>query len=464
MIGWTLGDIAERIGARLDTAGVPAVAGEVVESVVADSREAGPGALFVAIPGERVDGHDFAAQAAGLGAIATLATRPVGTPALIVDDTVAALGRLAAAVRRALPAATVVALTGSSGKTTTKDLLADILAPVGPTVAPRGSYNSEVGLPLTVCSCTPDTRFLVLEMGMRGHGHIAYLCSLVPPDISAVINVGSAHIEMLGSREAIAEAKGEILDALPENGTAVLHADDPLVMAQARRTRARILTFGESAGAEVRATGVVLDAATHPQFTVHVGADQATVRLALVGEHQVGNALAAAAMAHAAGVSFADIVAGLEAARPRSRWRMEVVERPDGVTVVNDAYNANPESMRAALKALVAMSGGQRRTWAVLGEMRELGEHSLEEHDALGRLAVRLDVSRLVVVGEGARPLHLGASLEGSWGNESVWVPDAGAALDLLAAEVRPGDVVLVKASRSIGLDVVARGLLEDRS
>lgn len=456
MIPMTLAEVAGVVGGRIAD-GDPDI---VVTVAASDDRDCVPGALFAAIRGERVDGHDFIESARERGAVAALTTRPVGSPAIVVDDVVAALGLLASYVIQRLPDTLVLGLTGSSGKTTTKDLLAAILAPHGETVAPRGSFNSEVGLPLTVLSCTTRTKYLVLEMGMRGRQHISYLCQIAHPRIAGVINVGSAHIELLGSHEAIAEAKAEIIDDLPANGTAIMHADNPLVMGQAGRTSAPIMTFGEAADADVRASDVSLDALARPRFTLHWQGSEMPVQLTLSGEHQVANALAATAFALAAGIDLADIVAVLESYRPASKWRMEVTERADGVTIVNDAYNANPESMRAALKALAAMGQG-RRTWAVLGEMREIGDVSVDEHDALGRLAVRLDISKLVAVGEGARPVHLGAAHEGSWGDESTWVPDVEAAITLLRDQVRPGDIVLVKASRSIGLEVVATALLE---
>lgn len=460
MIPMTLAEVAGVVSGRLADAD-PDI---VVTVAASDDRDCVPGTLFAAIAGERVDGHDYIASARERGAVAALTTRPVGSAAIVVDDVVAALGALASYVIQRLPGTLVLGLTGSSGKTTTKDLLAAILAPHGETVAPRGSFNSEVGLPLTVLSCTTRTKYLVLEMGMRGRGHIHYLCEIAHPRIAGVINVGSAHIELLGSREAIAEAKAEIIDDLPAGGTAIMHADNPLVMGQVGRTSATIMTFGEAADATVRASDITIDALARPRFTLHWDGAAVPVQLTLSGEHQVANALAATAFALAAGIGLADIVTVLESYEPASKWRMEVTERPDGVTVINDAYNANPESTRAALKALVAIGRGadgpERRTWAVIGEMREISNISLEEHDAIGRLAVRLDVSRLIAVGEGARPVHLGAAHEGSWGNESTWVPDADAAIALLRDEVRPGDVVLVKASRSVGLEKVAEALL----
>jgi UDP-N-acetylmuramoyl-tripeptide--D-alanyl-D-alanine ligase len=433
-----------------------------------DSRQVLPGSLFVAVAGERVDGHLFAAQAVADGAVAVLAARPLidasgaPLPCIVVDDPVLALGRLAAWVRRERLTCTVVAITGSSGKTSTKDLIAQVLGAIGPTVSPAGSFNTEVGLPLTVLSADVDTRFLVLEMGMRGLGHVAYLCGLVHPDVAVVINVGTAHMELLGSREAIAAAKGEIVDALTADGVAVLNVDDPLVRGMAERAAGQVVGFGESVGCDVRATNVRLDDLARPTFTITDAAsgDQAAVSLSFSGEHYVSNALAAAAVGLSLGADVATVASALTHARALSRWRMEVTEAPGGVTVVNDAYNANPDSMRAALKSLAAMAHG-RRTWAVLGEMRELGDASREEHDAIGRLAVRLDISHLVCVGEATRVMHLGAASEGSWGDESMHVPDVAAAIDLLRRNVQPGDIVLVKASRSIGLERIADALVE---
>jgi UDP-N-acetylmuramoyl-tripeptide--D-alanyl-D-alanine ligase len=318
-------------------------------------------------------------------------------------------------------------------------------------VAARESYNSEVGVPLTVLQVRPDTRHLVVEVGARGVGHIAHAVQVVPPDVSVVLNVGSAHLGEFGSVEAVAAAKSELVRELAPEGLAVLNADDPRVRAMAALTRARVALVGQSADAAVRAEDVQVDEQARAGFTLRAGPRSAPVRLGLHGEHHVGNALAVAAVALELGMGLDAVAAALGRARPVSRWRMEVTERPDGVTVVNDAYNANPESMRAALKALVAMGQG-RRTWAVLGEMLELGDDSVAEHDAIGRMAVRLDVSRLVAVGPGARALHTGAVQEGSWGEESVHVPDLESAYELLRRELREGDVVLLKSSRDAGL------------
>jgi UDP-N-acetylmuramoyl-tripeptide--D-alanyl-D-alanine ligase len=398
--------------------------------------------------------------------VASIVTREVDDPSIVVADGFAALAALASETARRLTATTVIGVTGSSGKTSTKDLLAQLLGRLGPTVAPPGSFNNELGHPYTVLLAGPTTRFLVLETSARGVGHIRHLTEIAPPRIGVVLNVGSAHLGEFGSREAIAQAKGELVEALPADGVAVLNADDPLVAAMAVRTLARIVTVGEAATADVRATDVGVDAAGRASFTLAVGDERVHVALRLVGVHQVGNALAAAAVALECGLPLDDVAAALGAATPTSRWRMEVTERADGVTVINDAYNANPESMRAALKALVSVGRSRRatggRTFAVLGEMAELGPEGPAEHDAIGRLAVRLDVSRVIAVGEQARLIQHGAALEGSWNGESSWVPDVEAAVALLRGELRAGDVVLVKASRAASLERVALAIADD--
>ena len=458
MIPLSLKEVAELTGGRLHGIDDQEAAALVIDGpVVTDSRESGPGGLYVARIGEALDGHRFVGAARDAGAVAALTGREVPElPCVVVDDVQDAFAALARGVLDRRPDLTVIGITGSSGKTSTKDLLASVLSTAGPTVAPVGSFNGEVGVPLTVCRITAQTRFLVVEMGARGEGHIEYLTAMAPLRIGAVLNVGTAHVGEFGSREAIARAKAELVDALPEHGLAVLNADDPVVKAMTAQTRARTLLVGTGADAGLRAEDVELDEAGRPSFTVSgevVGTRVGPVRVSLPlhGEHHVGNALAVIAIALECSLAMPDIVAALAVAKPASRWRMEVTERPDGVTIVNDAYNANPDSMRAALKALAAMGRG-RRTWAVLGSMLELGDESVAEHDAIGRLAVRLNVSRLVVVGETARPMASGAQHEGSWGDEVVWVPDADAAHALLAAELQPGDVVLLKSSRDAGL------------
>jgi len=363
---------------------------------------------------------------------------------------------------------TVLALTGSQGKTSTKDVLAQVLAAAGRTVATYGSFNNELGLPLTVLRTDPATDYLLLEMGARHVGDIAASCRIAPPDVAMVLNVGKAHLGEFGSQEAIARAKGEIVEALTPHGTAVLNADDPLVSAMAARTSARVVTFGSRPTADVRYDDVALDDHGRVGFALSVGGDRARVGLRLIGEHHAVNAAAVTAAAVAAGVPFHVVVTALADATATSPARMQVSERSDGVTVVNDAYNANPDSMRAALKALAAIGrsradkGSRTRTVAVLGEMLELGASSRDEHDAVGRLAVRLDIEQLLVVGDGAKPIHLGAGLEGSWGGESVFVPDTDAARRWLREHLRGGDVVLFKASRDARLRQLAEVVLED--
>lgn len=455
MIPMSLSRIAALTGGRLHGISEQEASALVVDGpVVTDSREAGPGGLYVARVGESMDGHQFVGRARDAGAVAALTTREVeDLPCVVVDDIQDGFVALARGVLQAHPEITVIGITGSSGKTSTKDLLASVLSAAGPTVAPVGSLNSEVGVPLTVCRIADDTRFLIVEMGARGMGHIEYLADIAEPTIGIVLNVGTAHVGEFGSREAIGRAKAELVAALPDGGLAVLNADDPVVRAMVGQTAARALLVGASHEAGLRATDIDLDGAGRPSFTVSGDGVEAETRvtLPLHGEHHVGNALAVIAVALECGMAMGDVAEALADARPASRWRMEVTERADGVTIINDAYNANPDSMRAALKALVAMGRG-RRTWAVLGSMLELGDESTTEHDAIGRLAVRLNVSRLVVVGETARPMASGAQHEGSWGDEAVWVPDADAAYELLSRELAAGDVVLFKSSRDAGL------------
>ena len=466
MIPLTLGEIAEIVGGRLQGADPGALVTGLVEF---DSRKVEAGGLFLALPGERVDGHDYVAAAIGRGAVAALVTRPVEGPRIEVADGFAALAALANAVVRRLPDTVVIAITGSSGKTSTKDVIAQLLARLGATVAPPGSFNNELGHPYTVLLADTDTRYLVLETSARGIGHIAFLAGIAPPRIGVVLNVGSAHLGEFGSRGSIAAAKGELIEALPAaaaGGVAVLNADDPLVLRMATRTAARVVTVGAAAGADLRADDVTFDDLGRAGFTLHVAGASVPVRLRLVGGHQVGNALAAAAVALECGMPLADVATALGQAVPTSRWRMELTERADGVVVINDAYNANPESMRAALEALASVGRPRRarggRAFAVLGPMAELGADGPAEHDALGHLAGRLDVSRVIAVGEQARPIQHGAALEGSWGGSASWVPDAEAAIAVLREELRPGDVVLVKASRSASLERVALAIADD--
>ena len=464
MISRTLAQVvvvtgAEPTGPLLD---LDAVA---VGAVVVDSRLVTPGALFVALPGEQVDGHDHAAAAVATGAVAVLGLRPVpGVPVLVVPDALVALQALAREVFAADQPLTI-GITGSSGKTSTKDLLAHVLAEVGPTLAPTGSLNNELGLPLTCLRRTEGQTYAVLEYSARGRGHIAFLCGIARPDVAVVLNVGSAHLGEFGTVADIAVAKSELVQAARH--LVVLNADDPAVLAMAAATSARVVTFGESRTADFRAEDVVLDDDGRASFRLVTPLGEVDVKLGLHGGHHISNALAVAAtvlsLPAGAALSLERLTGLLGSARPVSRWRMEVTERPDGVTIVNDAYNANPESMRSALKTLAVMSRGKtRRTVAVLGVMAELGEGTRMAHMDLGRFVVRLDITQLVVVGPEAGGIHAGAVLEGSWGSESVHVPDMAAAVELLRASLAPGDVVLIKGSRAAGLERVAAAVLED--
>ncbi|MFC8849033.1 MULTISPECIES: UDP-N-acetylmuramoyl-tripeptide--D-alanyl-D-alanine ligase [unclassified Micromonospora] len=445
MIPLTLAEVAEAVGGRLAAADPAA---RVTGPVEFDSRKAGPGALFVAFPGEKVDGHDYAAGAVAAGAVAVLGTREVpGVPMVLVGDALDAMGRLARAVVDRLPALTVIGLTGSSGKTTTKDLIAQLTARLGPTVAPPGSFNNELGHPWTALQAGPDTRFLVLEKGARGVGHVRYLCEVVPPRISVVLNVGVAHLGEFGSVENIALAKGELVESLPAAGLAVLNADDPLVDAMAARTAARVVRYGEAAHADVRAVDVTLDGRGRAAYTLVTPEGTAAVRLGLTGRHQVSNSLAAAAVARELGMPLAELAAALGELGLVSTRRMDVFERPDGVTVIDDSYNANPASTAVALRALAGMRGVGRAV-AVLGYMAELGEYERQGHLEVGRLAAELGVDRLLVVGEPAAPIHEGATAVADWGGGSVLLTDQAAAVEVLRSELRAGDVVLVKGSR----------------
>ncbi len=462
MIPLRLAEIARITGGQTHSAMDGEGADPLVDGpVVTDSREAAAGSLYVARVGETMDGHDFVAGARARGAVAALTTRPVADlPCVVVADVQAAFVSLASAlIERAH--VVVVGITGSSGKTSTKDLLLSVLQRHGETVANVGSLNSEVGVPVTVCRITSTTAYLVLEMGARGIGHIGYLTRIAPPQIGVVLNVGTAHLGEFGTREAIGKAKAELVQALPATGFAVLNADDPIVAAMASQTQAHVIPVGESAQATVRAIDISLDAQGRASFTLLTDRDSAPVALGLHGEHHVGNALAVAAVALTVGMPLDEVAAALGEARPMSRWRMEVHERADGVTIINDAYNANPESMRAALNTLAVMGEG-RRTWAVLGEMRELGPGSATDHEALGRLAARLNLSRVVAVGEGTQPIDLGVRQAGPEGAESSWVPDTDAAYELLRQQLLPGDVVLVKSSRDAGLRWLGERLVDD--
>ncbi|WP_300680063.1 UDP-N-acetylmuramoyl-tripeptide--D-alanyl-D-alanine ligase [Nocardioides sp.] len=450
MIPLDLDTIARVVGGTVhgEAAGVT-----VTAPAVLDGRTAEAGALFVAFAGENVDGHEYAAQAGAAGAVAVLGSRPTALPTVVVDDVQTALQNLAAYVLVQLRAAgeiTVIGVTGSQGKTSTKDMTAAILAAQAPTVATLGSLNNELGVPLTVLRATTQTRFLVLEMGARGKGHIRQLTDIAPLDVAMVLNVGFAHLGEFGSREAIAHAKGELVEGLRAGGIAVLNADDPRVVAMRALTEGKVLTFGTAEHADVRVADLAQDRLGRASFTLHTADAEAEVALPVVGAHQAFNAAAAATAVRAVGIAL-DAVPGPLATATLSQWRMELHELPSGLTLLNDSYNANPDSMRAALDALAAIQTPGRRV-AVLGEMLELGEGSDSEHREIGAYAAER-ADRVLVVGEGARPILDGA------GSEALLVPDNAAAVAWLGEHLGQRDVVLVKASRGARLDEVAAAL-----
>jgi UDP-N-acetylmuramoyl-tripeptide--D-alanyl-D-alanine ligase len=450
MIALTLAEIASAVGGTLRLDRTDATPETVVDGVVTtDSREIAPGGVFFAKRGEFDDGHRFAPSAVERGAALLV------VPQIVVADTVDALGALATEVVarvRSLASLQIVGVTGSNGKTTTKNLLRAVLERVGPTIAPRASFNNEVGAPVTMLELTEQTRFLVAEMGASAVGDIARLVRMARPDIGIVLKVGLAHAGEFGGIDQTVRAKSEMVTELEATDVAVLNADDPRVVPMADATRARVVWFGLGPTADVRAT----DVAAHSRgtdFTVQLrGGESARVRFRVLGEHQVMNALAAIAASVELGVHLPAIVDALESVTLAERWRMQVMGGRDGITIINDAYNASPDSMAAALKTLAQVQAPGTRTIAVLGEMSELGEFSGEEHDRIGLLAVRLGISQLVVVGQGARRMHISAINEGSWDGESAFVESADEAFDLVTSIARPGDTVLVKSSNSAGL------------
>lgn len=462
MIALTLAEISAAVSGRLHLAGSSATAETVIDGVTeTDSREITPGGVFVAKRGEHTDGHLFAPSAVERGAALLLVERPLDldVPQVLVDDSVEALGALATEVVRrvrALGGLTVIGVTGSNGKTTTKNLLRTVLERVGETVAPRGSFNNEVGAPITMLQVSESTRFLVAEMGASAVGEIRRLVRMAKPDVGVVLAVGLAHAGEFGGIERTLQAKTEMVADLTADDVAVLNADDGRVATMADRTSARVLWFGRGERADVRAVDIE-SAADGTRFTIEVSAGEgreaarAELFLRVLGEHHVMNALAATAAAISVGVALPDVVEALATVTLAERWRMQVLGGAE-VTVVNDAYNASPDSTAAALRTLAQIARPEGRTVAVLGEMSELGEWADEEHDRVGLLAVRLNIAQIVVVGPRARRIHVAAEREGSWSGESVFAETADEAFEFLEGYLRPGDTVLVKSSNSAGL------------
>lgn len=459
---------------------------QVGPDVVIDTREVTPGALFVALPGARADGHDFTKAAQEAGAAAVMGTRATDAqlPHLIVDDGQAGLSRLARHVvdTERCRGLRTIALTGSSGKTSTKDMLAQVLEAFGPTVAPVGSFNNEIGVPLTACRVNEETAFLVSEMGARGLGHISWLTSIVTPDVAMVLNIGTAHLGEFGSREVIAQAKGEIVEALSSDGWAVLNAADELVAGMAPRTSGHIAWFSPDADhrrpdaeVEVWAESITSDDLDRHSFTLGVRRGESTwasqVRLTTMGAHQVANAVAATAAALAAlelngavdGDTVGHIAEALSKAVSRSAMRMQLRERADGLVLVEDCYNANPDSMAASLKAMGHVLATRRaadpqtRGIAVLGDMLELGKDSPELNAESGRRAAQVGFDVVIAVGDEAENIAAGACAEGA----HVFVTTVEEAAESLSWTSH--DVVLLKASRGLALERVGRAVFEDR-
>jgi len=458
MIRMPLAELADAVSGRLETFGDDSAATTVAGTVDTDSRLLGPGDIFVAKPGETTDGHLFVDAVAQAGAALAIVERTVEAPItqIVVADVVEALAALAQTVVARVRAGgelTVAGITGSNGKTTTKNLLARILQDEGETVAPRASYNNEVGAPLTMLRVTDDTRYLVSEFGAAGPGQIARLAGLVTPDIGIVLMVGLAHAGGFGGVEATLRAKTELVEAIRPGGVAVLNADDPRVVTMAAVAAARgvsVRWFGRGATADVRAEDVEVTA-SGATCVVVAGDERMPLRLRVLGEHHVMNALAALTAAQAMGVPLADGIARLETVEIAERWRMQPLGS-DRVRIINDAYNASPDSMAAALRTLAQIAEPGQRKVAVLGAMSELGDYAGDEHDRIGLQAVRLRIERIVVVGRDARRLYLAAIGEGSWDGEAVFFETADEAYDYLLGELRDGDRVLVKSSNSAGL------------
>lgn len=420
------------------------------QAPVMDSKQAAQGSLFLAIQGERVDGHDFVGDAFARGAVLALTSRSVPETHILVDDVVVALGKLAQHVRSNLLNLTVIGITGSQGKTTTKELLASILSSAAVTVAPHGNFNNEIGAPISLLQCTEETKYCIVEMGARHRGDIAHLCTIAQPNIGVVLKVGSAHVGEFGSIQAIAETKSELIKSLSAEGVAILGTYDNFTPAMAAMHQGKTLTFGESSECDIRATDIeVREGRAH--FDLITPEGRSAVALRIVGLHQVANALAVAAVATVLGFSLDQIASGLSTAESQAKWRMEIHELPS-LVLINDAYNASPEAMAAALQTLVLFAqerGGE--SWAFVGKMHELGESSSADHAAIGTLASELGIDHLVCVGAP----EYAASIPASSATTVHRCADIAAAVEV-AKNLNKGDVVLVKASRSEKLELLA--------
>lgn len=427
-----------------------------LDEVTTDSRDVAPGQLFIGLKGEKFDGADYAAAALAAGAALAVLERPVPEAEgrqIVVPDALAALGKLAHWWRHEL-APTVIAVTGSAGKTTTKDLVASVCAQMGPTVATIATENNEIGVPKTLLRLRADDRFGVLEFGMRGRGQIKQLAEIARPDLGVITLIGDAHVGLLGSREAIAESKAELLPLLPPHGTAVLNADDFFFPLLSGMCSCPVVSFGFSEQAQVRCLELLEEALAHVVARVRLGADTVTLRVPLPGRHNLMNALAAAAVGLACGATPAQIQAGIEG-YAGAAMRGNIVAGPNGATIIDDVYNANPTSMTVSLQMLARTPG---RKILVFGDMKELGPVGPDAHGTVGRQAAEAGVALLVTVGELAA---LTAEAAAALGVATHVTDTPAQAAAVLRPLLEPGDVVLVKGSRAMALEGTIRGLLD---
>lgn len=433
--------------------------GMSITGVCHDSRQVRPGFLFVAIRGERVDGHDFAGEALTAGAGALLVERWEGElprcgAVCVVDSTVRALGLLARYHRRRFTPV-LWGITGSTGKTTTKEMMASVLGTRFSVLANPGNLNTEVGLPLALFNLGRADQIAVLEMGARKQGDIRWLCEIAGPERAVITNVGESHLEVFGSLDGVAAAKGELVEALPDEGIACLNGDDPRVRAMASRTRARVILYGRGADCQVRSSDERLDRDARAVFTLRVGDDEGEVHLPAPGAHQVSNALAAAAAGHASGLTLAEIIDGLRRFTPPD-MRMSLVRAGD-LTVIDDTYNASPASGRAALRTLTQLASGVRI--AILGDMLELGQIARSGHLELGAEAARTGVDLLVTVGDLAGFIREGALKQGLAPERAVHYRSVDRLLEDLPGLVEGGGTVLIKGSRGMRMERIVDAL-----
>lgn len=468
MITMTLKEISNAISGEIKN-----VDGDlkVTGKVVIDSRKVSKGDLFIAINGENLDGHDFSRQAINSGAVAVVSSKVIpGLPSLVVTEgnsgskdvdqpTVIALGKLASYLLSKLPNIWKVAVTGSSGKTTTKDLLSDLGNLIGPTVFPVGSFNNEIGLPQTVLECNEETKVLILEMGARRAGNIKHLCQIAKPDTSILLNIGTAHAGIFTSVEKILETKREIIECLTENDVAILNKEDATFSLQ--KTKAQITSFGLN-GADICAKNITINENAQASFDLEYMGKSSHVDLKIIGSHQVSNALAAAAAFLTKGLDIEKVAKTLSGSTPKSKWRMQLETSKNNILVINDAYNANPESMASAIKTLKQI-GGKRNTVAILGEMKELGSLSKQKHEEIAALIQKLEIKNILIIGEGAKIVFDYLS-NNSYKGLLNYVENVESGITKAKEIIQTNDVVLVKASRSVGLERVANAIVSDFS